>query len=752
MSAAKRIAVLCVVLLAALGCGNALAQSGAGSSAPVFELPAIAPEKRGAFDEGSQFGRDQNGRVVPNTATPAVVGAGPINGAANNGSTAPAQPADTRAASEAAIATCRDARARGDTTTTYDGQSCEAILATTTSAQERQRITHDRNDPMFTRSAAISDDPRATVGGLTTNTTACTTRTVTTQYARSEPQSCDRTYTKSFGTCTKTLDVSVHYRCSPPTTGPQTGPSGEQLCKSELASCPPGTVGPNPPRADDPSASGPTCRVPASGAELPATVVSSFVPAEAQVSERWVGDCATFDARVPSGLLPADGDNALTYPVSESALVSNESCFRTGSNNLSGAQTRIIDGVAVTRPAWGYANEYVCLAPSGVDECTGTQLSRCTATSAETCIDRDTQTGLCLEWRTALSCPLQGTASGTIADCSGKQVCTQGVCFDAGHPPDSDFARAVTMSEVARQAGRYTNGNFTVFDGVASRCSRRSFGLNNCCSGQDRFANLSNNALAGGAMGGAMTGGGAMAGGGAAGTGGGGASGASSGIGAGQGQSSLYAFDGLFTDSKGSIAGAVLPGAAGVLGGGNLAVPDFLQAYAPDPAKAFQAMVESMGLESCSTEDKTTVLRTSQRVCVDLGEYCERRRFGVCQRRTRSYCCFNSILARILNEQGRPQLGKAWGDARNPDCSGFTVEQIQSLDFSRIDFTEFYETIQARTVTAADLRPAVEPRVDCIAAGTCANGASDAPPPRDSGANTQGAPATPPPTSSNRVN
>jgi conjugal transfer mating pair stabilization protein TraN len=702
--------------------GAVLSGLAAQGLAQTFALPEIAPDKREAFTEGAAFGRERNGAVLPGASTPAAVGNTTTPSSSN--ATSLSGTADLSSASQAAIQACEDARARGQTQASYDGQSCEAILASRDAANQRTRVSHDRSDPMFMRSAAINADPAATVSGISTNTTACTTRTVTTQYARAEPHSCDRTFTKVFAACTKMLEVSVSWQCRPPATGPLSGPmsrpSGEQLCNVQIASCPPDSDGP----LD--SASGPRCRRRTDATEFPATMTTSLVAAEPSVTERWAGDCAALDARVPAGYLPADGDNTITYPVSETAVVANAACFRSQSINTSGAQTRTINGLAVTRPAWGFANDYVCIEPTGVNECAEARYSTCSVVTTETCIDRDAQTGLCLDWRTALSCPLQGSATGTIADCSGKQVCTQGVCFDAGHPPDTDFARAVTMSEVGRQAGRYTNGQFSVFAGVASRCSRRSFGLNNCCSGQDRFANLSNNALAGGVLSGAMLGGG---------------------IGAGQGQSSSYTFDGLFTDSKGGIAAAVLPGAAGVLSGGNMGVPTFLQNYAPDPWAASVRMLQEMGLESCSDEDKSTVLRRSQRLCVDLGDYCERRRFGVCQRRTQGYCCFNSILARILNEQGRPQIGKGWGDARNPDCSGFTVEQMQSLDFARIDFREFYETIRARTVTAADLAPAVTSRAACINAGDCPNGMRDPDPERDSGTNTQGAPASDPRTS-----
>ncbi len=55
----------------------------------------------------------------------------------------------------------------------------------------------------------------------------------------------------------------------------------------------------------------------------------------------------------------------------------------------------------------------------------------------------------------------------------------------------------------------------------------------------------------------------------------------------------------------------------------------------------------------------------------------------------KSFCCFNSKLGRIFNEQERPQLGKGWGSAEGPQCRGFAPEEFQKLDFSEIDLSEF---------------------------------------------------------------
>jgi conjugal transfer mating pair stabilization protein TraN len=80
--------------------------------------------------------------------------------------------------------------------------------------------------------------------------------------------------------------------------------------------------------------------------------------------------------------------------------------------------------------------------------------------------------------------------------------------------------------------------------------------------------------------------------------------------------------------------------------------------------------------------------------CHYIGNYCsERDWLGGCLSRTYSYCCFPSMLARIVQEQGRPQLERAWGSSREPSCEGFTVEEFQNLDWSRIDLSEFYASI-----------------------------------------------------------
>ena len=100
---------------------------------------------------------------------------------------------------------------------------------------------------------------------------------------------------------------------------------------------------------------------------------------------------------------------------------------------------------------------------------------------------------------------------------------------------------------------------------------------------------------------------------------------------------------------------------------------------------------QSLGLAQCSENEKTLIQMQQAGECHYVGDYCsDKSLFGICLQRTMSYCCFQGSLARIINEAGRPQIGKVWGNPQGPDCSGFTVAQFQSLNLANVDFSSFY--------------------------------------------------------------
>ena len=53
------------------------------------------------------------------------------------------------------------------------------------------------------------------------------------------------------------------------------------------------------------------------------------------------------------------------------------------------------------------------------------------------------------------------------------------------------------------------------------------------------------------------------------------------------------------------------------------------------------------------------------------------------------YCSFDGTLARIVQEHGRPQIGKDWGTPKDANCDGFTVEEFEKLDLTDADFSDF---------------------------------------------------------------
>ncbi len=98
-------------------------------------------------------------------------------------------------------------------------------------------------------------------------------------------------------------------------------------------------------------------------------------------------------------------------------------------------------------------------------------------------------------------------------------------------------------------------------------------------------------------------------------------------------------------------------------------------------------------LERCTTDEQATYEMKAKGRCQEIGEYCSNRSLGVCVEKTRSSCCFSSLLARVVQQQGRAQLSQGWGEPRTPDCAGFSPDELAGLDWSRMDLSEFYASI-----------------------------------------------------------
>ena len=104
---------------------------------------------------------------------------------------------------------------------------------------------------------------------------------------------------------------------------------------------------------------------------------------------------------------------------------------------------------------------------------------------------------------------------------------------------------------------------------------------------------------------------------------------------------------------------------------------------------------------SCNQDDIQTAMLGDSGMCHYLDTYCKKKWPLVgCVQEAKVFCCFNSKLARIVHEQGRPQLKTflppwVFGDSSG-DCRGFTASEFQMLDFSKMDLSEYLGDIKTK--------------------------------------------------------
>ncbi len=359
-------------------------------------------------------------------------------------------------------------------------------------------------------------------------------------------------------------------------------------------------------------------------------------------------------------------------------------CVKVGSACLDATPCKTISGVQVCladigETCWHYENSYNCVSPQQVDDCQALRDKGCGQIGSK-CIKTNPQ-GLCTMYEQTYQCQATPPQTTTVNDCSVQTFCQDGKCYDTGYAPDSDFVKAVAGMEAAREAGTYMDPNsLTLFGGFNGSCTKGFFGLKNCCETSGGGAGISNSALL-----------------------------STLGNNASNLMGSTYVYDALFMSDAPNSMLNLYSSLYGTGAGFNPGVSFYgitvnfgaggSIGFAFDPT-SFAISVGMMVLQellACEEDEQVLGLKRGQNLCHFVGSYCslEIPILGICLETTESYCCFNSRLARIINEQGRPQVGKSWGGAESPDCSGFTQPQFANLNFNQMDLSEFYGEIMA---------------------------------------------------------
>lgn len=88
----------------------------------------------------------------------------------------------------------------------------------------------------------------------------------------------------------------------------------------------------------------------------------------------------------------------------------------------------------------------------------------------------------------------------------------------------------------------------------------------------------------------------------------------------------------------------------------------------------------------CDAEESEAAGSIAQLQCVYLGEgSCKLNMLVGCARREYEYCCFNSLLARIVMEQAVEQLDRPLTQGDQGSCRGLTLDELAQLDWDLID-------------------------------------------------------------------
>jgi hypothetical protein len=114
-------------------------------------------------------------------------------------------------------------------------------------------------------------------------------------------------------------------------------------------------------------------------------------------------------------------------------------------------------------------------------------------------------------------------------------------------------------------------------------------------------------------------------------------------------------------------------------------------------------------LAECTPGEMILGCKRAKHVCHKVGNRCKIKIFGMCLQDMEVFCCFNTQLARIIHEQGRPQIGLDWGSGKSPRCRGFYADEFVSLDFGRMDFGEYASELTKQM--SSDIGPKVEEAV-----------------------------------------
>ncbi|MBP8285273.1 MAG: conjugal transfer protein TraN [Rhodoferax sp.] len=567
--------------------------------------------------------------------------------------------------------------------TAYLQQECEVVNYLTQMPAMRTVYPMSATDPLIANSDPVIQSPGAPGGASSAQVCRTVSQNNPGEYIT---ETCTTARKTDFPTCTNTLAVTVNwlYTC-PANTGSGPNPDANDLSLPQRNTCEvsdPYFVASCDAAADVLAITGPgtgICTDPITLVQTPATrtlqyndytVTADVAP---EVTDNWDDQCGSLAERARANRVP--------YPECVEPAV--KVCIQ-------GAETRVINGLAVTRACWQWQRNFACLNPGFDANCGPRSSAKCTH-SGDVCL-QFTIDGKCAVTRESYSCEKTAPSVTTHQVCEPASFCQAGgsQCFSTERQPDGDFAKAAVAMETTRQGGVYGfNGTaLELFKGYVESCSIKVLGgsvIKSCCGSGSGGSAFSNYRLLGAAM-----------------------SVAGEAARSGTVLGSKYVYDALYQTVDSEIVNkgiSAMNNWATGLGSGtfnpafsfygfsfSFTLANGFQFVAFDPYSfAFQiALMVITEWLSCSPPEQTMALKKGENLCVTTGSACTRKIWliGTCLEVTETSCCFNSLLTKLINRQGHVQLGLP-----AQSCGGFSEAQILRLNFAAMDFSEFIQTM-----------------------------------------------------------
>lgn len=375
------------------------------------------------------------------------------------------------------------------------------------------------------------------------------------------------------------------------------------------------------------------------------------------------------------------------------------------------------DGAAaVPQTCWSYSYEYACENAAATSTCAPYEINADCTVVKSACTDQNSETGVCSAWNYSYQCLTAPAVTENKLTCSSTIFDT--TALTAPPNQNANFAKAALAMEITRETQIYAQTNQPIFNGVPEACTKGYFGLHNCCTGtpgavsnRDFLAHIAGNA----AFSVAKYAGEKLI-----------------------DTASPYVFDAMYQnasffsngiiasvenaayvtqlDAAGGWATAIgtnfasqgltlsaygftygtgtldmataMPGTMDMSGTFGMSGTDGFVTFNPYVFAGELALQYLMSLTQCSPDENIFQMHKGADLSVFISEECSKKVLFSCVEHKQHYCSFNSVLAKIVNTQGKAQMGL---DVSN--CSGLSPEQVTQLDFTRIDFSEFTDKL-----------------------------------------------------------